>query len=624
MTPQGMGGVSGGVPGVPGGAGASRDAMLIEVAWEVCNKIGGIYQVLRSKAPAMVDRWRDRYCLIGPYVPSHAALEFEPKRPAGRMARVLTRLAEEGVRAHFGRWLVSGNPRVLLLEHDISIPALDELKYKIWKDFGVDIPSGDPTVDGVISFSEAVRKTIAIWQSVLEKPSRRSEPSRLIVHAHEWMGGLAIPMLRRDRVPVATVFTTHATILGRYMAPNEDNLYEIIPKCDPTAQAKHYAIATQHAIERNCARSADVFTTVSPITAEECTHLLGRTPEVILPNGLNMDRYDVGHEVQTLHAEHKQQIHRFVMGHFFPSYSFDLDRTLFMFTSGRFEPGNKGFDLCLDAMARLNTHLKSFDLGVTVVFFIITQRPTRSIHPRALQSRGVLSELEQVCARILREVNQNLVPRAAAGESVKLDDMVSQYWALRYRRIQHAFRTTELPMVTTHAFETDHDEPILSQIRAIRLFNDRDDPVKIVYHPEFISPVNPLWGMDYEHFVRGCHLGVFPSAYEPWGYTPLECIASGVPAITSDLAGFGRYVQGNMPDHDSWGVNVLKRRGRSFNDASADLARWLLAFCRLDRRGRINMRNRVVERAMEFDWHRFGQHYHHAHDLAASVPLKKD
>ncbi|MGE3108504.1 MAG: glycogen synthase, partial [Phycisphaerales bacterium] len=443
------------------------------------------------------------------------------------------------------------------------------------------------------------------------KPERR-----VLGHFHEWMGGLAIPMIRRERLPVAAVFTTHATLLGRYTASNDEGFYDHLPFIDHQAEAARFNVKAQHGIERACAHGSDVFTTVSQITGEECTHLLGRSPDLVLPNGLNIERYNVGHEFQTMHAKYKDRIHEFVMGHFFPSYSFNLDKTLYFFSSGRFEPRNKGFDLCLEAMARLNAELKASNLGVTVVFFIVSQRATRSLHPRALQSRGVLSELRQVCQNITDELGEKLFRKAAAGERVDLEQLVDEYWRLRYRRTQHAMRTDQMPMVVTHLLEDEQNDPVLNQIRSIWLHNRAEDPVKVVYHPEFVSPVNPLWGIEYEQFVRGCHMGIFPSAYEPWGYTPLECVAMGVPAISSDLAGFGRFVNETMPDHESWGLRVLRRRGRSFHEAAADLASMLLEFCRLDRRRRISLRNDVEKRSWEFDWKILGQAYDWAHDLA--------
>jgi glycogen(starch) synthase len=600
---------------------APPGAVLMEVSWEVCNQMGGIYQVIRSKAPRMVSRWRNRYWLVGPYIESKAALDFEPRRPTGWISRVIDTLALQGLSVHHGRWLVPGRPRVLLLDPRTTPQALDALKYRVWEHHGIEFPVGqsDELVDGVVSFADAVRRLLTVvcdvWRHRPTRDPNRTE-RRVLGHFHEWLGGLAIPMLRRERVPIGAVFTTHATLLGRYLASSDEQFYEHLPFYDQAREAAHFAVKAQHGIERACAHGADVFTTVSQITGEECTHLLGRTPDLVLPNGLNIDRYNVGHEFQTMHAQFKDRIHTFCMGHFFPSYSFDLNKTLYVFTSGRFEPRNKGFDVCLEAMARLNAELKAADLGVTVVFFIVSQRGTRSINPQLLQRRGVLAELRDVCDHITSDLGEKLFKHAAAGKRVSLDRLVDEYWRLRYRRTQHAMRTDQAPPVITHVLHNEHDDPVLSQIRSLWITNRADDPVKVVYHPEFISPVSPLWGIEYEQFVRGCHLGIFPSAYEPWGYTPLECIAMGVPAITSDLAGFGRYVAETMPDHDQWGLTVLKRRGRSFGDAAADLARELLAFCRLDRRGRIRVRNEVERRAWEFDWNNLGRAYDWSHDLA--------
>lgn len=596
---------------------APAGAVLLEGAWEVCNQVGGIYQVLRSKAQTMVSRWGNRYWLVGPYVESKAALEFEPRRPTGWMAAVVESLRADGLIVHTGRWLISGRPRVILIEHGLTQEKLDVVKYRFWRDHGIESPPSDPLVNGAISFAEGCRRLVKAvceqWTGV-DEDARKDR--RVMVHFHEWLGGAAIPMIRHEKLPAAVAFTTHATILGRYIASSGENLYEALPRINHEAEAARFNIRTQHGLERACAHGAHVFTTVSPVTGEECATLLGRQPDMILPNGLNIDRYNVGHDFQTLHAQFKERIHRFVMGHFFPSYPIELDKTMYVFTSGRFEPRNKGFDVCLEAMARLNGELRARDVDVNVVFFIISQRPTRSLHPHALETRGVLNELREVCARVTRDLGEQLFRRAAAGQRVRLDDLVDEYWALRLRRTQAALRTDRLPGVVTHTLENEAADPVLTQIKALNLMNRPTDRVKIVYHPDFITPTNPLWGLEYEQFVRGCHLGIFPSAYEPWGYTPLECIALGVPAITSDLAGFGRYVADAMPDHDQWGLQVLKRRGRTFDQASGDLAAQLLEFCQMDRRGRIAIRNEVERRSWDFDWSRLGQAYHWAHDLA--------
>ncbi len=596
---------------------APKDAFLFEVAWEVCNQVGGIYQVVRSKVPLMVGRWHDRYCLIGPHVAGKAQLEIEETPATGWLASAIQAVERAGLPVRHGHWLIEGRPRVLLLEHQKLDAMLPELRAILRTGHAIPVPDHEPLVDAAITFGDAVRRMLqAVHEELDRARSKRPAPLRVVAQFHEWQGALALPVLRRAKLPIATVFTTHATQLGRYVASSEDDFYERLPEIEPESTAAHYNVLAQHRIERACANDAHVFTTVSPITAEECTALLGRTPDVITPNGLNISRFNIGHDFQTFHAHFKERLHNFSMGYFFPNQSFDLDHTLYMFSSGRFEPHNKGFDLCLDALAQLNAQLKAVRLGITVVFFIITARPTRSLHPLVLEKRGVLNELTEVCDKIVGRVGEELARRAAAGERLRLDDLIEEYWHLRYRRTQSAFRMEALPPIVTHILEDDQNDPVLLQLRNLQLFNRPEDPVKIVYHPEFITTVNPLWGIEYEQFVRGCHLGLFPSAYEPWGYTPLECMALGTPAISSDLAGFGRYVEETLPDHEQWGVSVLKRRGRSYGDATSDLATRLFAYCSLTRRERIELRNQVERRSWELDWSKLGDAYHTAHDLA--------
>lgn len=590
---------------------------LFEISWEVCNQVGGIYQVLRSKAPLMTQRWGEQYYLVGPWEESKATLEYEEVRPTGWIAKALQQLKEQGLMVHHGRWLVPGRPRVLLIEHWQGPEALARAKYQIWQEHGIESPANDWLIDGVVSFADAVFR---LFKALTEHRPTASGGTRdgspLVGHFHEWLGGLAIPLLRRAELPVATVFTTHATLLGRYIASSRENFYDQLPWIDQDAEATRYNVRPQHKIERACAHGAHVFTTVSSITAEECTQLLGRPVDVVVPNGLTVGLYNAGHEQQRLHGEYKEDIHRFTMGHFFPSYSFDLDRTIYMFTSGRYEPRNKGFDLCLESMARLNAMLKAAQLGKTIVFFIVTKRATKSINPLAMEKRGVLNELNDVCNKITAGVGKRLFERAAAGGKLRMDDLIDEYWMLRYKRAQHALKQSCLPMVVTHMLEDDANDPVLNQIRQLGLINREEDPVKIVYVPDFINPTNRLFGIEYDQFVRGCHMGIFPSQYEPWGYTPLEAAAMGVPAVTSDLAGFGRYVQENFQKPEEWGMTVLKRRGRPYHEAAAELSDRLFDYCKLERRERIALRNEVDKRSWEFDWSKLGRAYHTAHDLA--------
>jgi len=585
------------------------EPMLIEIAWEVCNQLGGIYTVIRSKVPSMLARWGTRYVLVGPYNANSAAVEFEPAPLSGAVGQTVKQMREMGIGVHYGRWLVTGKPHVVLINYLDIFPRLHEVKYRLWHDHGISMPGDDELLNNVVAFGELARMFLSLLGA--KEGGRRS----LVAHFHEWMAGVPIPMLRQERWPGAIVFTTHATLLGRYLAMNDAHFYDHLPYFNPDAEAKKYLCEPQFKIERAAAHGAHVFTTVSDVTADECRSLLGRQPEVLLPNGLNIQRFAALHEFQNLHRIYKEKIHRFTMGHFFPSYSFDLDKTLYFFTSGRYEYRNKGMDLTLEALARLNWKLKQANSGVNVIFFIITRRPHRSINVTTLQSHAMLDEIRTVVESIRDQMTEPLFHSAAAGKIPDLNTLVDEYWLLRLRRTIHAWKRDQLPVVATHDMVDPNDE-VLNQIRACRLFNHQTDPVKVIYHGDFITPANPLFGMEYDQFVRGCHLGVFPSYYEPWGYTPLESIALGVPAITSDLSGFGSYLVQLLPDHEDRGLYCLRRRHSDYHTSAEELAERMFRFATLNRRERIALRNGVESFSEHFDWHNLARRYHEAHDLA--------
>ncbi|MGB5348411.1 MAG: glycosyltransferase [Polyangiales bacterium] len=589
------------------------EPLLIEVAWEVCNQVGGIYTVLRSKVQSMVGRWGSRYCLVGPYNPETAEVEFQPAPLVGTFGKAVQRLNEMGFRVHYGRWLVSGRPHVVLLDVGSVGGALNDIKYRVWADHG--IPASDETkVNDALAFGEMCRALLSVL--VQEESPRRP----VVAHFHEWQAGLAIPMLRKQQWPGSLVFTTHATLVGRYLATGNPSFYDHLSFLDGDQEAQKFNVHAQHRIEKAAAHAAHVFSTVSDITAEECTHLLGRTPDILLPNGLDIRRFTAIHEFQTLHQQYKERLHEFSIGHFFPSYNFDLDNTLYMFTSGRYEYTNKGMDLTIEALARLNHRLREASSAVTVVFFIITKAAFRSINVRALQSRAMLNEFRTAADVVKESVGDGLFLAASSGEIPDLNVLMEDYWRLRLRRAIHAWRSRPRPGVVTHDLIDEASDPVLNQLRSCRLFNHEDDPVKVVFHPDFVQATNPLFGMEYDQFVRGCHLGVFPSFYEPWGYTPLESIALGVPAVTSDLSGFGSYLEKLVPDHASKGMYVVPRRHSDFHSAAEELTDRLFRFASLGRRDRIILRNSVEAFSEHFDWNNLRSHYNEAHDMAlASV-----
>jgi glycogen(starch) synthase len=423
-------------------------------------------------------------------------------------------------------------------------------------------------------------------------------------------------MLRKENWPGSLVFTTHATLVGRYLATSNSAFYDHLPFLNGDLEAKNFNVNAQHQIEKAAAHGSHVFTTVSDVTAQECSQLLGRTPDMLLPNGLNIRRFTAIHEFQTLHQTYKERLHEFTIGHFFPSYTFDLDNTIYFYTSGRYEYRNKGMDLTIEALARLNHRLKMAETPVTVVFFLITRAPVKSMNVTALSTSAMLKEFRTTAEAIKEQIGERLFHAVAAGQIPDLNALVDDYWRLRLRRAIHAWKRDGLPGIATHDLVDDAGDAVLSQLRYCQLINHKHDPVKVVYHPDFIAATNPLFNIEYDQFVRGCHLGVFPSYYEPWGYTPLESIALGVPAITSDLSGFGSYVQQLAPDHEKRGLYIVHRRQCDPGRSADELAERMFRFCQLSRRERVALRNSVESFSEHFDWHNLGKRYHEAHELA--------
>lgn len=591
----------------------TKPRVLIEIAWEVCNQVGGIYTVIRSKVPAMVEEWGDNYFLMGPYFPNTAAVEFEPitdltDSPLGNTVR---KMQEMGYNIHYGHWLVTGKPRIVLFDFWSIHKDVDKIKFGLWERHQISTVNCEDLVNQVLALGEMFR----VFLSELAKDI--GHKIDLVAHFHEWMAALPIPDLKAENAKISTVFTTHATMLGRYMAPNFSNFYDQMQLVDWKEMSSHYGILPQVTIERLAAHNCHVMTTVSDVTDKECQYLLGRKSDIILPNGLNVTRFTALHEFQNLHMQYKDKINEFVMGHFFQSYAFDLDKTMYFFTSGRYEYANKGYDLTLEALARLNWKMKQAKLDTTVVMFIVTRNPYHSIDPAVLQSRAVMEEIQENCESIQKQVGERLFMESAMSDSFKMPDLnkfVEEYWQLRLRRTIQSWKTKQTPKTVTHLLK--REDEIVDFLRKSNLQNNESDRVKIVYHPDFIAPTNPLFGMEYSQFVRGCHLGVFPSYYEPWGYTPLECVVRGIPTVTSDLSGFGDYMLQLMKDHDNWGVYVINRTKQNFHQAAEQLADIMLKFVKMSRRDRIMQRNRVESISEVFDWKNLRSYYDTAHDLA--------
>lgn len=574
-----------------------------EIAWEVANKVGGIYTVLRTKAGVTTAELGDQYCMIGPYNEACVRLEVEVMEPElSIMKECIEVLRSSGVKVVFGRWLIDGYPKVLLFDLGSAYWKLEEWRKDLWELSHIGIPEQDKESRDTIVFGFLTAWFIQEFVSRLPGP-----PPMVLTHFHEWMSGVGLIVLRMRKIAVSTVFTTHATLLGRYLCASAVDFYNNLAKFDVDKEAGDRQIYHRYCIERAAVHCTHVFTTVSQVTADESEHLLKRRPEVILPNGLNVVKFSAMHEHQNLHAQAKEKIHDFVRGHFYGHYDFDLDKTLYVFISGRYEFSNKGADLYLEALARLNHYLKSSNSDKTVVAFLIFPTPTNSFNVDSLKGQAISKQLRESVDDIQAKIGKKIFEAALRGEIPASEDLLSKKDTITLKRCIYAAQRPNLPSIVTHNVVDDVNDPVLNHIRRIQLFNRREDRVKVVFHPEFLSSTNPLFKMDYEEFVRGCHLGVFPSYYEPWGYTPAECTVMGIPSVTTNLSGFGCFIAQHVADPSTYGIYIVDRRFKNIEESVQQLSNYMYEFVSQTRRQRIIQRNRTERLSDLLDWQTLGQ-----------------
>ncbi|KAF9574731.1 glycogen synthase isoform 1 [Mortierella alpina] len=584
--------------------------LLFEIAWEVANKVGGIYTVLKSKAPVTCHEYGNRYTMIGPLSYKTAPLEVETLEPDTPELRLtLESMKERGVKFLYGRWLIEGAPKVLLFDTGSVYHKLDEWKGDLWNVAGIPSPPNDHETNEAILFGYLVA-----W--FLGEFVAHERKAAIIAHFHEWLAGVGIALIRKRHIDVTTIFTTHATLLGRYLCAGSVDFYNNLRNFDVDHEAGKRGIYHRYCIERAATHCCDVFTTVSHITAYEAEHLLKRKPDGVLPNGLNVVKFSAMHEFQNLHAVSKDRIHDFVRGHFYGHYDFDLENTLYFFTAGRYEYRNKGLDMFIESLQRLNEKLKACNSPMTVVAFIITPAETHSFTVETLKGQAVVKQLKETVSDIAKRMETRLFEKAARGGDVNTTQFLTSEDQILLKRRTFALKRSTLPPIVTHNMADDDKDPVLNQLRRLGLFNHPSDRVKIVFHPEFLNSNNPLFGLDYEEFVRGCHLGVFPSYYEPWGYTPAECTVMGVPSITTNLSGFGCFMDDNIVDSSEYGIYIVDRRMKSVEESIQQLSDQMLMFCQKSRRQRINQRNRTERLSDLLDWKRMGLEYIKARQLA--------
>ncbi|XP_053270590.1 glycogen [starch] synthase, liver [Pleuronectes platessa] len=590
-----------------------EDLLLFEVAWEVTNKVGGIYTVIQTKAKITADEWGENYYMMGPYSEQNFQTQVEacePPNPAIRKA--MDALIQNDCQVHFGRWLIEGSPYVILFDISSAAWNLDRWKGDLWQTCNIGLPYHDREANDSL-----ILGSLVAW-FFRELTDNLGDNPNVICHFHEWQAGPGLIFSRSRKIPIATVFTTHATLLGRYLCAGNTDFYNNLDTFDIDKEAGERQIYHRYCLERAAVHCAHVFTTVSDITAVEASHILHRRPDVVTPNGLNVKKFSAMHEFQNMHCTSKARIQEFVRGHFYGHLDFNLEKTLFFFIAGRYEFSNKGADIFLESLSRLNYLLRVHNNDVTVVVFFIMPAKTNNFNVESLKGQAIRKQLWDTAHTVKEKFGKKLYDALLKGVIPDMNAILDRDDFSMMKRAIFSTQRQTLPPVTTHNMLDDATDPILSNIRRIGLFNSRNDRVKIVFHPEFLSSTSPLLPMDYEDFVRGCHLGVFPSYYEPWGYTPGECTVMGIPSVTTNLSGFGCFMEEHVSDPSAYGVYIMDRRFRSADESCNQLTQFMFSFCQQSRRQRIIQRNRTERLSDLLDWRYLGRFYIHARHLALS------
>jgi len=589
---------------------------LFEVSFEVCNKVGGIYTVVTSKAARIKDYYKNNYFLIGPYFAEKALAEFEEELPEGNFKQAFDELKEEGIICHFGKWLIKGEPKVILIDFQNYMHNANDIKKQMWELYQVDSLRAGYDYDEPVVWSWAAGKLI-------EKIVELNKDKKCVGHFHEWLSGAGILYLKSRDARIGTIFHTHATILGRTLASSDVDIYKIDEKkkccmmetIDPLQSAYGYNMESKFMLEKKSAELSNVFTTVSEITGMETEFLLSKKPDILLPNGLDIEKFPTFEELSIKHKLQRDRIREFCLAYFFPHYKFDMKQSLFYFLAGRYEFHDKGIDIYIKALGKLNQKLKAKKDHKTIIAFIWVPAGIRSIKQELLENKVHYQDVKDLLDEDINDIKRNISYSILSNAELNQENLFEKEFLEEMKRKLMKFRKKGLPQISTHDLY-DPNDIILNHLREAGLYNREDDPVKVVFYPIYLSGADGLLNLSYYEAMQGSHLGIFPSYYEPWGYTPLEAGALGVSSITTDLAGFGRYIQKYSEVEKQRGIFVLRRFGIPDDNVIRDLAQVMFKFANLNRNGRVANKMQARKLASLANWEIMAENYIKAHNIA--------
>lgn len=533
---------------------------IFESSWEVCNKVGGIYAVLSTRANTLQKVMNDRIIFIGPDC-WHDKENIYFNEDNTIFTDWREKATEEGLKIKTGRWNVPGEPIAILVDFEQYYEKKNEIYGKLWENFKVDSLHAYGDYDEASMFSYAAAKVVESFYN-----HYLNSNDKVIYHGNEWMTGLGLLYIKKHLPQIATIFTTHATSIGRSIARNNKPLYDYLFAYNGDQMAEELNMQSKHSIEKQTAHNVDCFTTVSQITANECKELLDKPVDVILPNGFEDDFIPKG----ATFTRKRKAARKKVLDVANALLGTDLDdNTLIVSTSGRYEFRNKGVDVYIEAMNRL---LRDKELNKKVLAFI---------------------EVPGWCG----EPRQDLLERLQSGK--KYDTPL------------------DVPMVTHWLHNMSHDN-VLGMLKFLDMQNRKDDNVKLIFLPCYLDGNDGIINISYYDIVLGNDLCVYPSYYEPWGYTPLEAVAFKVPCITTDLAGFGLWANSEKGAYCEIedGVKVVHRTDYNYSEVADAIKDTVAKFSNFNDKQIKAARTKAYNLSKKALWSEFIKYYYQAYDVA--------
>ena len=526
---------------------------IFEVSWEVCNKVGGIHTVISTKSLALSERCGD-LIFIGPDTYGTNENSEFIEEPA-LFAEWKQYAASNGLRVRTGRWNICGSPKVILISFTDFINEKDRIFADFWEDYKLDSLSGQWDYIEPALFGYTAGKVIESFCDF-----NLSASDTILAQFHEWMTGTGILYLKKNAPHIATAFTTHATAIGRSIAGNGLPLYRDLASYNGENMARHFNIVSKHSLEKISALNADVFTTVSEITQAECTQLLTKPADVVTPNGFEDNFIPKAEEAEKIRRAAREKM--IAVAEKLTSYKFK-EEPLIIATSGRYEYTNKGYNIFVDALDKLN---RNANVNREILAYILV--PGNNYGPQ----KSLLAALN--------------------GENANIEN----------RNLTHGLHDAEY-------------DPILNQLKRLGLTNEASNKVKVVFVPSYLNGDDGVFNMKYYDILQGIDLTAFVSYYEPWGYTPLESIAFGVPTITTSLSGFGMWSKQNIDRFDNC-VTVIDRNEDNNDEVVANLAERMAYFANLDAESRKKISESATAASKKALWRSLVEKYMEAYAIA--------